>query len=177
MFHLAFLRVYSDSRSWSVKSRPLASAAVGWGWRRTTLTRQYPKRPIPAVGVVVWKDERVMLIRRAKPPRQGEWSLPGGVQKVGETISEAAAREVAEETGCSIEMIGLVDIVDSIHRDDKGLVRFHYTLVDVVARWLDGDGVAGGDATDLDWFSIEKLAQLELWAETVRIIKASRRFL
>jgi len=133
------------------------------------MPRSYPDRPIVGVGVVVWRDERVLLIRRAKPPRQGEWSLPGGAQKTGETVFDAARREVLEETGLAIDVLGLVDVVDSIQRDDTGRVRYHYTLVDVFAAWRGGTVTAGDDAAEAAWVDLDALPPL--WSETERIIR------
>ena len=84
------------------------------------MTREFPDRPIAGVGVVVLGAKGVLLVKRAKPPRQGQWSLPGGAQKLGETVFEAARRETLEETGLEIEVLGLIDVVDSIASDDGG---------------------------------------------------------
>ena len=79
--------------------------------------RRYPARPIVGVGTVVLDGDMVLMIQRGKPPRQGLWSLPGGAQELGETIHEAARREVREETGLEIEIFGLIDVVDSVRPD------------------------------------------------------------
>ena len=104
--------------------------------------RSYPDRPFVGIGAVVFKEESVLLIRRGRPPRQGSWSLPGGLQEVGETVFAAAAREVLEETGLTIQVIDLVDVVDSITRDNEDRTQYHYTLVDVRAEWRAGEAVA-----------------------------------
>jgi ADP-ribose pyrophosphatase YjhB (NUDIX family) len=130
----------------------------------------YPNRPLIGVGVVVFKDDRVLLIRRGKPPREGQWSLPGGRQRLGERVAQAAAREVAEEAGIEIDVGGLVDVVDSITRDAAGAVEYHYTLVDVVAEWRGGEAVAGHDAAEVAWADPGDLASYDLWQETERII-------
>ena len=98
------------------------------------MSREYPERPIVGIGAVVIKNDQVLLIRRGKPPRLGGLSLPGGAQKVGETVFEGALREVTEETGVEAEVLGLIDVVDSMTRDDDGRLQFHYTLIDVVCR-------------------------------------------
>lgn len=135
------------------------------------MEREYPDRPIVGVGVVVLGPDGVLLIRRAKPPRQGQWSLPGGAQKIGETVFNAARREVLEETGLEVEILGLVDVVDSIRPDDAGNVRYHFTLVDVVAVAAGpGTPVAGSDADEVAWMTLEDISGLELWTETERII-------
>ncbi len=130
----------------------------------------YPNRPLIGVGVVVFKGDRVLLIRRGKPPRQGQWSLPGGRQRLGERIEEAARREVAEEAGIEIAVGPLIDVVDSITRDDQGRVQYHYTLVDLLAEWRAGEAVAGHDAAEVVWADPGDLAPYGLWRETERII-------
>ena len=138
------------------------------------MSRSYPERPIVGVGVVVWRGNSVLLVKRGKPPRVGSWSLPGGAQKVGETVFEAAIREVREETSLEISVTGLIDVVDSIHRDSQDRIEYHYTLVDVAALSEHGDATALDDATDVGWFTRDELAPLDLWSETVRIIDLSR---
>ncbi len=133
------------------------------------MPRLYPGRPVAGVGAVVWRDGKVLLVRRANLPRRGQWSLPGGAQKIGETVFEAARREVLEETGITIEVLDLVDVVDSIHRDEDGQVRYHYTLADVVARAAGGDAAAAGDAVEAAWFELDRLPPL--WPETERVIR------
>jgi len=136
--------------------------------------RQNPDRPIVGVGVVVWRKDRFLLVRRGKEPNRGQWSIPGGAQKLGETVFAAAAREVLEETGLAVEVQALVDVVDGIMTDEQGEVVYHYTLVDVVAESAAGVPVAADDAADVGWFSLGDLADLGLWSETERIIRESR---
>ena len=124
--------------------------------------RSYPERPIVGIGAVVLGKPGVLLIQRGKPPRSGSWSLPGGGQKLGETVEAAAIREVREETGLEIEVLGLVDVVDSIRTDEAGAVQYHYTLVDVAAVVTGGELAAGSDAKDARWFSFDEIAELEM---------------
>lgn len=137
----------------------------------------YPNRPLVGVGVVVFRADRVLLIRRGKAPRQGTWSLPGGRQRLGETVREAAVREVREEAGLEVEVLGLLDVVDSLTRDADGAIAYHYTLVDFLAAWRGGEAVPGGDAAETVWADPADLAPYDLWAETLRIIAlgAARR--
>ena len=130
----------------------------------------YPDRPLIGVGVVVFKGDRVLLVRRGKPPRRGQWSLPGGRQRLGETVRAAAAREVAEEAGLTIEVTALLDVVDSLTRDDRGAVQYHYTLIDLLAEWRSGEAQAGHDAADVTWADPADLGPYALWSETERII-------
>ena len=134
------------------------------------MSRAYPSQPIVGVGVVVWHGDQVLLIKRGKPPRAGQWSLPGGAQRLGETLAETAEREVREETGIDIRLGDIVATLDLIDRDDEGSVRHHYTLVDFVAEALQTDLTAGDDAADARWFTRSAIQQLDLWSETIRII-------
>ena len=131
----------------------------------------YPNRPLVGVAVVAIKDGRVLLIRRAKPPRAGRWSLPGGRQRLGETVRETARRELREETGVAAEVTAPLDVVDSITRDDAGAIAYHYTLVDFLAEWRGGAPRAGGDATEALWADPDDLGSYELWDETLRLIR------
>lgn len=144
------------------------------GMAAATNPRAYPDRPHIGVGVAVWKAGKVLLIRRAKPPRAGEWSLPGGRQKLGETVREAAAREVREEAGLEIAVGALVDVIDSVTRDGAGAVEYHYTLVDFTADWVSGEAVAGTDAAEAVWADPGDLARFGLWQETLRVIGLCR---
>jgi len=136
-------------------------------------SREYPDRPVVGVGVVVWRDDRFLLVRRGKAPNQGQWSLPGGAQQLGETVFEAARREIMEEAALDVEILGLVDVVDGIKTDEQGGVQFHYTLVDVVAESRHSEAVAGDDAAAVGWYRLADLADLGLWSETERIIRES----
>lgn len=135
-----------------------------------------PERPVVGVGVVVWKDGEVLLIRRGKSPMRGRWSLPGGRQELGETVREAAVREVREETGLEIRLGELLDVVDTIRRDDSGAVTLQYTLVDFDADWTAGEPAAASDAEHAEWADPDALAPYNLWGETLRIIALSREW-
>ncbi|NKB55883.1 MAG: NUDIX domain-containing protein [Alphaproteobacteria bacterium] len=137
------------------------------------MSREYPDRPMVGVGVVVWRGPELLLIQRGKPPRAGSWSLPGGMQELGETVRETAAREVREETGVEITVTHLIDVVDTITRDEDGRVRMQYTLVDFAAEWRSGEAVAGSDAAGVRWIHPNDLGPLKLWKETLRVIEMS----
>jgi len=137
------------------------------------MSREYPDRPFVGVGVVVWRGDEVLLIERGKGPVSGNWSLPGGKQELGETVRETAHREIKEETGIDIDIVGLLDVVDLVRHDDQGRVRFHFTLVDFTAQWRAGEAVAGDDAAAVQWVRLDDLDRLSLWDETLRVIRLS----
>ncbi len=114
--------------------------------------------------MVCLRGGSVLLIKRGKPPREGQWSIPGGRIEPGETAVAAALRELREETGVEAELLGLVDVVDYIAPER------HYVLVDYAARWLSGEPVAGDDATDARFVPLDDVRALGLWDETVRVI-------
>lgn len=136
------------------------------------------RRPVAAVGVVCFRGEDVLLIRRGTPPLQDRWSLPGGRIEWGERAQDAALRELKEETGCEAELVGLVDVVDAVlsrSTEEEERPWGHYVLIDYVARWTKGEPRPGDDARDARFFSEAEIAGLRLWDETERIIAVARR--
>jgi len=127
--------------------------------------------PVPAVGVICFRGDEVLLIRRGQPPRLGEWSLPGGRIEFGEAVEAAALRELAEETGVVAELAGLVAVVDGLFGEK------HYVLIDYAARWVSGEPVAGDDAADARFMPLpEALAAVD-WEETRRVIVEAHQLL
>ncbi|WP_431861890.1 NUDIX hydrolase [Azospirillum sp.] len=141
-------------------------------------SREYPDRPWVGVGVLVWKGDRLLLIRRGRAPRLGQWSIPGGAQHVGETVFDAAAREVREETGLTVRPTHVVTVVDAITRDAADTVHYHYTLVEVAADWQAGEAEAMDDALEVRWATVEEAVALVPWEETDKVIRlgATQRF-
>jgi 8-oxo-dGTP diphosphatase len=126
--------------------------------------------PVPAVGVVCFRGEDVLLIRRGRPPRQGEWSLPGGRIEPGERAVEAALRELREETGVEARLEGLIDVVDGVF-PERGL---HYVLIDYLAIWTDGEPVAGDDAAEAVFVPFAEALARVAWDETRRILHQAK---
>lgn len=128
--------------------------------------------PRPTAGVVCLRGREVLLIKRGNPPRQGQWSLPGGRIEWGETTEAAALRELKEETGCDGELLGLIDVVDGVMRSrETGEVTRHFIMVDYAARWTCGEPVAGDDAADAGFFDVDEALAIVEWDETRRVIR------
>jgi 8-oxo-dGTP diphosphatase len=136
--------------------------------------REYPARPIVGIGVIVLKDDTVLLVRRGKPPNMGSWTLPGGAQEVGETAEQAGRRELLEETGITVGPMVFTAHVDNIRRDTEGHVQFHYTILDFAARWETGEPVAAIDVSEVAWAPLDRLRDYELWSEAYRVIALAR---
>ncbi len=132
--------------------------------------REYPERPFVGVGVVVLRGNEVLLIQRGKAPNKGQWSIPGGKQRLGETIVQTVHRELLEETRVKIKQPALLDVVDVIMPDDKGEIQYHYTLVDYQAEWLSGECRSGDDADAVKWVSFDELNSVGLLEITREII-------
>ena len=132
--------------------------------------------PIVGVGAVIWNEKgEIVLIRRGQEPRLGEWSIPGGKLEWGETLHAGVLREVREETGLTVEIVGLIEAVDSIFRNAEGAVARHYVLIDFTARWIAGELSAGSDAAEARWVPYAGLDEYSLWTETRRIIDTAAR--
>jgi len=136
----------------------------------------YPNQPVVAVGAIVFRNNRVLLVRRAQAPSQNLWAIPGGRVEIGETLQEAAEREIFEETGITIRAREPVYTFDYIERDGSELPRFHYVIVDLQADYVRGAARAGDDAAEVRWVAAEDLAFLKVSSKTVRLLKTHYNF-
>jgi 8-oxo-dGTP diphosphatase len=135
------------------------------------MQREYPDRPLVGIGAVVIENARVLLIKRGHPPLAGEWSIPGGVLELAETVREAAVREAQEETGLTVEPGELLGVFDRVIRDDEGRVRYHYVLIDFLCRPVSGEVQAGDDADEARWFTALEASKLPLAKDTAEVIR------
>jgi ADP-ribose pyrophosphatase len=133
--------------------------------------REYPQQPLVGVGAIIIEDGRVLLIERAKAPLLGEWSIPGGMLELGETLRQGAEREALEETSLVVRATDLLGIFDRIVPDQQKRTLYHYVLIDFLCKRISGDVLAAADASDARWFSPEEVAALRLAAETLEVIR------
>ena len=139
-------------------------------------SRDYPDRPLVGAGAVIVRGDQVVLVRRGHPPLAGEWSIPGGAVKLGETLRQAAEREALEETGLEIEAGEVLEVFESITPDSEGKTWYHYVIVDFLCRLKSGELGAGGDALEAKWCRAEELGELKISdAATTVILKALKR--
>ena len=122
------------------------------------------------VGAIIIEGDRVVLVKRGHEPLQGEWSIPGGVLEVGETLRQAVVREALEETGLAVEPSDLLGVYDRILRDTAGRTLYHYVLIDFMCRRLDGEPCAASDADEVRWFRRSEISKLKLASDTEEVI-------
>jgi ADP-ribose pyrophosphatase YjhB (NUDIX family) len=134
------------------------------------MSREFPSTPLVGVGAVIIDGARVLLVKRAHPPLQAQWSIPGGVLEVGELVREAAVREAREETGLIVEPAELLGVYDRVLRHADRRVQYHYVLIDFLCRPVGGDLQAASDASDVRWFTREALPALSLAEDTLDVI-------
>ena len=135
------------------------------------MQREFPETPLVGVGAIIIEDSRVLLVKRAHPPLQAQWSIPGGVLEVGELVREAAIREAREETGLIVETAELLGVYDRVLRHADGRVQYHYVLVDFLCHRTGGDLRAASDAAEVRWFTREELPALNLAEDTQDVIR------
>ena len=133
--------------------------------------REYPDRPIVGVGAVIVDQGRVLLVKRGSPPLLGEWSLPGGVVELGETLRVAAEREALEETGLIVKAAEVLEVLDRIVPGKDGAPQYHYVLIDFLCSVNSGKLRAGGDAADVCWANESELGKCKLEQPAVEVIR------
>jgi len=116
--------------------------------------RLYPTQPVVGVGAIVLRKGEILLEQRGNEPARGQWTIPGGVMEVGESLEDAVRRETKEETGLDVQDARLIDVVDQVHLDEQGRVEYHYVIIDYVVTVKLGEPQAASDAKALKWVPI-----------------------
>jgi 8-oxo-dGTP diphosphatase len=133
--------------------------------------RWYPETPIPAVGAVVFKEGKILTVKRGHEPGKGKWSIPGGRVELGETTFEAAVREVREECSIEVEIERVLDSVDNIIRDEDGRIKYHFVIIDLLARYVSGQIKAQSDAEECRWVTPRELVKLDITSMLREMLK------
>lgn len=135
------------------------------------MKRDYPERPIVGVGAVIIHEGQALIVQRACEPRKGEWTVPGGVLEIGETLRAGAEREVLEETGLVVKAGGVVDVFENIWPDANGRTEFHYVLIDFLCDLVSGELKPATDVSDARWITPDELSSLKLIGKTAQAIQ------
>ena len=146
--------------------------SIGGLWLR----REYPSQPVVGVGVVVVNCGSLLLVRRGAEPALGKWSFPGGAVELGEAVRDAAVREAREECGLDVELVGdrPMDVYDILKVDEGGRLRYHYVLLEFLARPKEGVLKPTSDVTDARWVPLEEVEKYDL-TESVRLFFRKHR--
>jgi len=143
-----------------------------------TSSREYPERPMVGVGGVIIHEGRALLIRRGSEPLRGEWSIPGGTLELGETLAEGVARELREETGVEVRVLGQIEVFERIFTEKSGgktkkkkRPRYHFVIVDYLCERISGEARAGSDVTNVAYAREEELEKFHLTETALRVIR------
>jgi ADP-ribose pyrophosphatase YjhB (NUDIX family) len=139
--------------------------------------RSYPTRPFLAVSAAIVRDDQFLLVRRARPPAEGLFSLPGGVVEIGESLTEAVVREVREETSLVIKPVALAGFREAIARDDAGLVERHFVILPFAARWVAGEVVLNDELAEARWLDPSAVAGLSTTPGLAEIVATASKLL
>ena len=145
-----------------------------------TPKREYPEQPLVGVGGVVVHEGSALLIRRGGPPMKGEWSIPGGMLEIGETLEQGVLRELSEETGLDVKVIELIEVFERIFPappnadgspGDPARPQYHFVILDYLCEMRGGTLAAGSDALEFAWAREEELVKFDLTAAAMRVLR------
>lgn len=132
--------------------------------------RLYPERPMVGVGVLISDKDRYLIVKMGKDPNSDLWSIPGGLVEIGERVSEAAVREVKEETGLDVNLVRVIGVVDKIIRDGDSNVKYHFVIIDYLAEQRTGILKAASDALEAKWVKADELTRYDLTPSLVELL-------
>jgi 8-oxo-dGTP diphosphatase len=136
------------------------------------MNRRYPEMPMVGIGAIIFRDDRVLLIKRGNSPALGKWSIPGGLVELGETLETAVRREVLEEVGLDVKVLDLCAALDRVILDDGGRIEYHYVLLDFLCEApADGNPVAATDAEECLFIPLSELSSYELTRGTEKVVR------
>ena len=136
-------------------------------------SRTYPTRPYLAVSAAIFRDGRVLIVRRARPPAHGLYTLPGGGVELGETLEEAVVREVREETALEVAPIALAGYRQAIARDGAGQIERHFVILPFAARWIAGEVSLNEELAEAHWLKPAELGGLTTTEGLAQIVAAA----
>src|SRR5262245_11299947 len=135
------------------------------------MAHEFPAAPVVGVGAVIVRDGKALIIKRAHEPRKGEWSLPGGLLELGESLIDAVKREIKEETSLDIEVGQVIETFDRVHRDEEGRIRYHFVIIDYVCWPTGGEATAGSDAEGVAWVRADEIDAYKVNAHAKAVIE------
>ena len=138
------------------------------------MKRHYPDQPLVGVGAVIFRGEEVLLVRRGQEPAKDAWSLPGGLVELGETLTAALIREIAEETGLTVKILGVTAVLERIFPDPAGKIAYHYVLIDYACEYLEGELQPGSDITAGQFVPLTDLERFDLPQFTLEVIRRAQ---
>jgi ADP-ribose pyrophosphatase YjhB (NUDIX family) len=141
------------------------------------MAREYPEHPVVGVGAVIVRDGRALIVKRAHEPRKGEWSLPGGLLELGESLQDAVRREIKEETTLDVTIGPIIETFDRVHHDDQGRIRYHFVIIDFVCWAEGGEAVPGSDADGVAWVSANEIDDYAVNAHAKAVIEKGLKVL
>ena len=135
--------------------------------------RRFPLYPRVGVGIVLVNGDKVLLIRRGHEPAKGEWSVPGGLVNLGETIEQAAARELMEECGIKAEFHKQIDIFEYIEQTQDNNIKYHFVVIELLASYIGGHVKASSDAIEARWIGLDELEKLACTEKIKELVQSA----
>ena len=144
---------------------------------KANLKKEYPKHPIVGVGAIIIRNGRILIVKRKSEPGKGKWSVPGGLVELGETVGQAVVREVKEECGLDVEVDSLIDVVDSLTKDERGDIKYHFVILDFFVKLKGGKLKPGDDAEEVKWVPLKEVEKYDLTKTFREFLKRNMKIL